>query len=108
MKYCLVKLSLILIFGSLGVYVMYTIDLDKRTSLVIEVENGWRLYDLDAKEYFESRDVVFCKNELPFLTNVSNAQDDYNPSTQVLWNNGPHFIDESRMGMHDKKGEQKH
>ncbi|RDX73632.1 hypothetical protein CR513_46735, partial [Mucuna pruriens] len=44
-KYCLAKLPLILIFSSLGVYVMHTIDLDKKTSLVIEVENVF-LWDI--------------------------------------------------------------
>ncbi|RDX70051.1 hypothetical protein CR513_50753, partial [Mucuna pruriens] len=79
MKYCLTKFSHILIFESLGVYVMHTIDLDKKTSLVIEVKN------------------------FLFLTNVSNAQDDSNPFTQVLWNDDPPLIDESIMGMHDKR-----
>lgn len=65
-------------------------------------KKGWRLYDLDSGEYFESRDVVFCENEFPFLTNVSDVQDDSNPST--LWNDGPPLIDEPRMGMHDARG----
>ncbi|RDY05339.1 hypothetical protein CR513_10838, partial [Mucuna pruriens] len=35
-------------------------------------------------EYFESRDVVFCENKFPFLTNASNAQDNSNHCMQVL------------------------
>lgn len=69
-------------------------------------KKGWRLYDLDSGEYFESRDAVFCENEFPFLTNASNVQDDSNPSTQTLWNDGPPLIDESRIGMHDARGEE--
>lgn len=41
-------------------------------------KKGWRLYDLENEDYFESCDVVFCENEFPFSTNVSNVQDDLN------------------------------
>lgn len=67
-------------------------------------KKGWRLYDLDSGEYFESRDVVFCENEFPFLTNASNVQDDSISSTQTLWNDGPPLIDESSMDTHDARG----
>ena len=29
-------------------------------------QKGWRLYDLETRKYFVSRDVVFIENEFPF------------------------------------------
>ena len=44
-------------------------------------QKGWRLYDLDTKEFFVSRDVKFIENVFPFASpdNVHNvSSDDYN------------------------------
>lgn len=31
-------------------------------------QKGWRVYDIEKKEYFVSRDVVFYEQEFPFAT----------------------------------------
>ncbi|RDY02678.1 hypothetical protein CR513_13821, partial [Mucuna pruriens] len=105
MKYCLAKLPLILIFKSFGICYAHNQPRQKDKFGLSLQEKGVasRLYNLDAKEYFKSHDVMFCENEFSLLTNTYETQDDSNPSTQVLWNDGPRFIDASRMGMHNKR-----
>lgn len=36
-------------------------------------KKGWRLYDLEKKEFFVSRDVVFKEDEFPFSVPVAES-----------------------------------
>ncbi|CAA7015079.1 unnamed protein product [Microthlaspi erraticum] len=64
-------------------------------------KKGWRLYDLEKKAFFVSRDVVFCETEFPFLTRTKqrNEEDDdfvgSNLSTPIF---SPIIIEEPIVG----------
>ncbi|GAA0146785.1 hypothetical protein LIER_06654 [Lithospermum erythrorhizon] len=50
----------------------------KRGSVQLTANLGWKVFDLESREYFISRDVVFYENEFPF---ASSPSPDYTSST---------------------------
>ncbi|CAA7036695.1 unnamed protein product [Microthlaspi erraticum] len=58
-------------------------------------KKGWRLYDLEKKQFFVSRDVVFCENEFPFVAaateNLSHGLDEEGGLWAPI---GPNLIEE--------------
>ena len=69
-------------------------------------KKGWKLFDLESKEIFISRDVVFYENEIPFLdatrvetTPTSSLQNVFaNPETQPAVNSSSSSRDEAASG----------
>lgn len=56
-------------------------------------KKGWRLYDLETKEYFVSRDVLFCESQFPF----KNHEKDKEINDSFINNDSPIVYDDPSL-----------
>lgn len=67
-------------------------------------QKGWRLYDLERKVYFVSRDVIFFENKFPF-SNIDKAPNVLDGYRHQFSTQGVSFIDDDTYGNETKSKE---
>jgi len=54
-------------------------------------KKGWRVYDLETRQFFVSQDVVFYENEFPYAGHITEAS---NPTMMTSYGDSAYWEDE--------------
>ncbi|KAJ4769875.1 Retroelement pol polyprotein-like [Rhynchospora pubera] len=55
-------------------------------------KKGWRVYDLETKEFIVSRDVVFCEDNFPYVSSISEHKQSQSSVIQENWYSDDAFL----------------
>ncbi|KAJ3687146.1 hypothetical protein LUZ61_016310 [Rhynchospora tenuis] len=55
-------------------------------------KKGWRVYDLETREFIVSRDVVFCEDNFPFVSSISEHEQSQASVMQENWYSDDAFL----------------
>ncbi|KAJ3702693.1 hypothetical protein LUZ61_006398 [Rhynchospora tenuis] len=86
------------IFGCLCYIKSYTSDkFETRSRKCVFVgypfgKKGWRVYDLETREFIVSRDVVFCEDNFPFVSSISEHGQSQTSVMQENWYSDDAFL----------------